>query len=104
MVTKRIIQSVRDQIVKAFNPEKVFLFGSHAYGKPNGDSDLDIFIVMRTRKPHPERIRMVRRAIKEVGLGIDVIVRTPKELERALKGRNWFIQEIVEKGKVLYER
>jgi hypothetical protein len=34
---------------------------------------------------------------------MDLIVRTPEQMERGIKDNDWFLREIVEKGKVLYE-
>jgi hypothetical protein len=33
----------------------------------------------------------------------DIIVRTPEQVERGLKRNNWFLREVIEKGKVVYD-
>jgi len=45
----------------------------------------------------------VRRAIKEQA-SVDIVVRSSKDIEKSLKGRDWFVQEVFEKGRVLYAR
>ena len=90
-------------IVRKCSPEKIILFGSHAYGKPAEDSDVDLFVVANLPGLGAERIRVVLRAIEE-NVAVDVVVRTPEEVERSLQGRDWFVQEIFQKGKVLYAR
>jgi predicted nucleotidyltransferase len=104
MISRKTIQNVVRDIVRACRPEKVILFGSYARGKQHSDSDLDIFVVANFRGDSLERIRRVRRAIRGTDFGIDVVVRTPAELRKALKGRDWFVQEIAQTGKVMYER
>jgi len=103
MATKEKISRIVSSIVAQCSPEKIILFGSHAYGKPNRDSDIDLFIVADIPGLPAERVRHVRRAIKEQA-SVDIVVRSPKDIEASLKGRDWFVQEVFEKGRVLYAR
>jgi predicted nucleotidyltransferase len=104
MISETTIRNVVGDIVRTCKPTRVILFGSYSRGKQTPDSDLDIFVVASMRGSSSERSRRVRRAISGTGFGIDVVVRTPAEFRRALKGRDWFVQEIDETGKVLYQR
>ncbi len=92
------------KIVKELNPEKVVLFGSYAYGKPNRDSDVDLLVVLNTRASHSERSWKVSRLLLPRPFPVDILVKTPKEIEKALKSGDFFLQEILTQGKVLYER
>lgn len=47
MAARDISTAVSDQIVQAFGPEQIILFGSHAYGTPHADSDVDLLVIMR---------------------------------------------------------
>ncbi|MEW6701423.1 MAG: nucleotidyltransferase domain-containing protein [Bacteroidota bacterium] len=78
---KNKIQRIVSSIVEQCLPEKIILFGSHAYGKPNKDSDIDLFVVAKIPGLPAERIRVVRRAINEQA-SIDVIVKDPEEVVR----------------------
>src|SRR6266481_8277125 len=89
------------RIAERFQPEKIILFGSYAYGKPHNESDVDLLVIMRTRNAIDQAIR-IKTAFKRL-FSLDLIVRTPWQIERALKDDNWFLREIIEKGKVLYE-
>lgn len=100
---ERKISRIVSSIVHHCSPEKVILFGSYAYGKPNSDSDIDLFVVANIPGLPAERIRFVRRAINEQA-SVDVVVKTPKEVAKSLRGRDWFVKEVFEKGKVLYAR
>ncbi|MDI6765803.1 MAG: nucleotidyltransferase domain-containing protein [Bacteroidota bacterium] len=104
MVSKKTIKNIVKEIVDACNPELVILFGSYGRGKPKKDSDLDIFVVVDLPGTSVERNRFVRSTIKENGFGLDVVTRTPQEYNKALRGRDWFIQEIAREGKILYAR
>jgi predicted nucleotidyltransferase len=99
-VRHRIPQKTIEKIVQ----EIVILFGSYGRGTPKKDSDLDLFVVADIPGSSSERIRFVQRAITATGFGIDVVVRTPEQYAKAMTGRDWFVQEIVEQGKIMYAR
>jgi len=89
------------QIAERFKPEKIILFGSYAYGKPNEESDVDLLVIMPAYNEIAQAIR-IRREFKRP-FALDLIVKTPKRLERELKQENWFLREAMSKGKILYE-
>jgi predicted nucleotidyltransferase len=92
------------RIVEAFNPQKIILFGSHAYGQPTPDSDVDILIVMESQERPTERAVKVSRLLRPRPFPLDILVRTPDEIRHRLKIGDHFIQEIIYRGKILYER
>ena len=89
------------RIAERFQPDKIILFGSYAYGKPHEESDVDLLVIMPTKNAIDQSIR-ISLAFKRL-FSFDLIVRTPWQIERGLKDDNWFLREIIEKGKVLYE-
>jgi uncharacterized protein len=89
------------RIAEHFKPDKIILFGSYAYGKPHEESDVDLLVIMRTKNAIDQSIR-IKTAFERL-FSLDLIVRTPWQIERGLKDDNWFLREIIEKGKVLYE-
>lgn len=89
------------QITEKFEPEKIILFGSYAYGTPHSESDVDLLVIMPTYNEIAQAIRIKRECARP--FEIDLIVKTPKRLERALRDENWFLREAVTRGKVLYE-
>lgn len=97
------IQGVVGEIVERFHPEKVILFGSHASGNPRPGSDVDLLVVMDTALPTLEQAGEIRRAIDH-RFGLDLIVRTPKQLAERIALGDFFLREIAQQGKVLYER
>lgn len=103
-VTRRQINAVVQKIVQEFNPEKVILFGSYAYGKPNIDSDVDLLVVMESDERPAKRTARVISAVHGKTFPMDLLVRTPEEIAHRLAIGDFFVQEIVSMGKVLYER
>jgi len=92
------------KIVKEYKPQKIVLFGSYAYGEPDEDSDIDLLIVKDTDKRPIERWMEVKRLLRDRSrrTSVSPLVYTPKELEERLAIKDFFIQEVLEKGKVLY--
>ena len=89
------------QVAERFQPEKIILFGSYAYGTPTPDSDVDLVVVMPARNELDQAAR-IYEAI-EPGFSLDLLVRTPKNLEQRLRWGDWFLKDVVTRGKVLYE-
>ena len=107
VVTDALIAEMTQRIVDACDPEKVILFGSYAYGTPHENSDVDLFVVMKPKgesETNHHRVVQVRAAAKIPFLPLDVIVRTPAEVEPRLAMGDFFIQHIVDRGMVLYQR
>ena len=100
-VGKSLRPAIR-RIVQELNPEKIVLFGSYAYGKPTEDSDVDILVIMPFKGRNPEKATEIWMATKP-RFPIDIMVRKPAELRKRLKMGDFFLREITEKGKVLYE-
>jgi predicted nucleotidyltransferase len=97
-----VIRRFARQVAERFQPEKIILFGSHAYGTPHADSDVDILVVMPARNQIDQAIR-IRREVP-APFPMDLIVRTPANLGWRLAEGESFHTEIVTKGKVLYEK
>lgn len=101
-VPLRLIRRFAAQTAKLFQPDKIILFGSHAYGKPHADSDVDILVVMPARNQIDQALR-IDRAL-DPPFPLDLIVRTPRNMAWRLKEGDSFLGEIVTKGIVLYEK
>ena len=92
------------KIIQELNPEKIVLFGSYAYGTPNPHSDVDLLVIMKTRSSHKDRSWAVSRLLLPRPFPVDILVKTPQEIEKALELGDFFVKEILTRGKVLYER
>ncbi len=93
-----------ERIARALQPEKIVLFGSYARGSATPDSDVDLLVVMETNAPPVERYLAVSRLLRPRPFPVDILVKTPEEIRRALSEGDFFIREILEKGLILYER
>ena len=102
LITQEQINFVVEKIVKSIKPEKVILFGSYAYGRPDENSDLDILIVKDTEIPLPKRGMEVRKFLRGMKIPIDVIIYTQNEIDEWKDTKAAFINHIIKNGKVLY--
>ena len=94
-----------ERIVSELKPEKIILFGSYAYGNPTPDSDVDLLVIMKTRAREIDRYIAVSNLLYPRQFPVDILVKTPKEVETASRKKgNFFMREILSKGKVIYER
>lgn len=99
------LQSILDRLIAEYHPQRVIMFGSHAWGTPHEDSDVDLFIVKDTAQRFLERCFEVRQLLTPVRqeLPLDIIVMTPQEIERRKTAGDPFITQILEEGTLLYE-
>jgi predicted nucleotidyltransferase len=94
-----------ERIVSELKPEKIILFGSYAYGNPTPDSDVDLLVIMNTQAKEIDRYVAVSNLLYPRQFPVDILVKTPKEIEEASRKKgNFFLREILTKGKVVYER
>jgi len=100
----RAIRAVAKQIAEKFQPEKIILFGSYAYGKPRPESDVDLLVVMETSLRERQQRLEISRALSPRPFALDIIIRTPQQLEERIALGDVFLCEVITKGKVLYER
>lgn len=98
------IKRITGRIVEKYKPEKIILYGSFAYGKPTKDSDVDLFIVKKTKKNLLERGRDVDKILSDRIVPLDILVYTPTQLKRRIKLGDFFVKKILNKGKILYEK
>ncbi|MEK7658317.1 MAG: nucleotidyltransferase domain-containing protein [Patescibacteria group bacterium] len=100
------IKNIVDKIALEYKPEKIILFGSFAWGKPNQDSDVDLFVVKQSKKKRIDRERELR--LKLFGYNfpaMDILIYTPEEVEKSVNEyKNLFIEDILRNGKVIYAK
>lgn len=101
-----LIQDILAKIVAGYSPQRVILFGSYAYGEPDEDSDIDLLIIKDTDAPPIERWTTVKRLVRDRNrrTSVSPLVYTTQELEKRLALKDFFIQEVLEKGKTIWMR
>lgn len=102
MVTRQDIQATCDDIVREFAPLQIFLFGSHAYGTPTEDSDVDLLVVMPIPKSEFCNKAIEIRQRIPYRFSMDLLVRSPEEITYRVSYNDWFLREITEKGELLH--
>jgi predicted nucleotidyltransferase len=96
------IKEFANKIAKRFKPERIILFGSHASESPTSDSDVDLLVIMDFEgRPHQKAFQ-IRKHIKR-SFPLDLLVRRPVEITYRLSQGDFFLNEIIRDGKVLYE-
>jgi uncharacterized protein len=93
------------RLVNEFHPEAIYLFGSHAWGKPTADSDLDLLVIIsRSRQKPVQRAVRAQRSLRGVKAAVDVLVKTRREFERYTSVKASLEAQIAREGKLLYGR
>jgi predicted nucleotidyltransferase len=91
-------------IIEKYQPEKIILFGSLATGEAHEWSDIDLAIIKETELSYLDRLLQFKRMI-DADLATDVFIYRPQEFaERVAENHYFMVDEILEKGKVLYDR
>lgn len=89
-------------LINEYRVEKIILFGSLAKNEINEWSDIDLIVIKDTDKPFYERLEEVIEIVKP-DIGVDIIVYTPEEVGE-MKESLFYTEEVLKKGKVIYER
>ncbi len=98
------VSRVVERLKEEYNPQKVILFGSASRDNFNKDSDLDFFIVKETNKPRFERQLEVQNIFIDREIAMDFLVYTPEELKERIELGDPFVENILNQGRILYER
>ncbi|HAN74762.1 MAG TPA: hypothetical protein DCQ63_11160, partial [Planktothrix sp. UBA8402] len=101
MIEKETIMQFSQAIANEFQPHKIILFGSYAYGNPQDDSDVDLLVILPYKGSSFRKTWEILNKIQPK-FAIDLLVRTPVEVEQRLVWNDFFLREIMEKGKVIY--
>src|SRR5579872_138953 len=101
-IPMREIRRFARAVAERFEPEKIILFGSYAYGTPHEDSDVDILVIMPAWNEISKAVKIHLAILPPFPL--DLHVRTPKNMKWRLEEGDSFLREVVSKGKVLYEK
>lgn len=98
----RVIRRYALQVAERFQPDQIILFGSYAYGTPHNESDVDLLVIMPCRNELDQSVKISWEL--EAPFSLDLIVRTPKNMAWRLKEGDWFLREVVARGKILYAK
>lgn len=97
------MQRIVTRISHNYSPEKIILFGSLASGLATDARDIDLLVIKKTDKNPWQRTREVS-GLFEHSAPVDLLVYTPEEIITRIEMNDFFIMDIMEHGKVVYER
>jgi uncharacterized protein len=97
-VSRSQIEAYCRVVAREFRPRKIILFGSYAYGKPTRDSDVDLVVIMPFRGSDTKQVVRIRGRV-EAPFPMDLLVWAPQRARRT----DGFTEEVVHRGKVMYE-
>jgi len=98
------LQRLLAKLLQNLTPEKVVVFGSYADGTATAQSDIDLLVIWDSNLARDQRQEAISRALRPRKTPIDVLAYTPAEVKQCLSRPHSFVQQILETGKVLYER
>jgi len=97
------IEEVRRRLVQSLHPERIVLFGSHAWGVPGPDSDLDLLVIVaESDLPPHKRAQAAYRSLAGLGVPCDVIVHTRAEVELLDRVPTSLTHRALREGRVLH--
>ncbi|MCY3765444.1 MAG: nucleotidyltransferase domain-containing protein [Gemmatimonadetes bacterium] len=102
-ITEPLLDEIARKIVDHFHPDQIILFGSHAYGLPKQDSDLDLLVIMESDLRPTERSAAIASICRPKYVAMDVVVRTPEEIRTRMRDFDPFLEEIFKLGRTLYK-
>ncbi|MBL7192020.1 nucleotidyltransferase domain-containing protein [bacterium] len=97
MVTMKMIKKLSAKIVKEFQPERIILLGSYAYGNSTENSDLDILIILPfTGKPFRKSLEILDKI--DPDFAVDLLARRPEDVKRQYEEGDPLIREALDQG------
>ena len=101
---KKVIRQIVEKLKNEYKPKKILLFGSYAYGEPEEDSDIDLLIIKDTDMRPIDRWLKVKKILRdpERTLPVSPLVYTEQEIENRVKMKDFFIEDILKRGELMY--
>jgi predicted nucleotidyltransferase len=98
-----LLQTATQRLVAEFQPEQIWLFGSHAWGTPTDDSDVDLMVIVpQSDERAIKRMQRAHHCLRGIGFPKDVLVPTRTEVNRYKHLRASIFHQILAKGRKLY--
>ncbi|MFK5925621.1 MAG: nucleotidyltransferase domain-containing protein [Desulfuromusa sp.] len=98
-----LLDEITKRVVETVHPEKIILFGSHAWGQPTADSDLDLFVIVPPSDlPAYRRVREVYKALRGLKVPVDIVMQTSTDVEQKKNVITSLVKKVLEEGEVLY--
>jgi len=97
------LEIIKQCVLKIVQAQTMYLFGSYAYGTPNEDSDLDVYIVIPDGDVDPLDITVqIRKELyKKKTMPLDLIIRKQAQFNKRVQIPS-LERLISEKGVIFY--
>ena len=103
-VSAEILKEITKRLAESINPERIYLFGSHATGNADDDSDVDLLVVVPdTNQSHHDLALRGRANMRDLIIPMDLVVCTRSEIEKWKNVKCTLIYTVMRKVKLLYE-
>lgn len=103
IIPPSLLDEAVERLVAAFRPEAIYLFGSHAWGTPTDNSDVDLFVIVPETSESPlERSQRAHGLLGDLGFSKDILVGTRAEVNRFKHLRASLSHQILHRGRKLY--
>jgi predicted nucleotidyltransferase len=99
---KALLKEVVHRVVEAVHPDKIILFGSAARGEMSPHSDLDLLVIKQVRNRR-RTVWAIDRGLRGIMIGVDLVVATPRDIERYGDSPALVYYPALREGKVIYD-
>jgi predicted nucleotidyltransferase len=98
-----VLEEAVERLKAEFQPEEIYLFGSHAWGTPDDDSDVDLMVIVPDSDERSiKRMQRAHRCLRGIGFAKDVLVPTRTQVDRYKHLRASLFHQVLAKGRKLY--
>ena len=98
-----LLLQATQRLVAEFQPDEVWLYGSHAWGTPHDDSDVDLLVVVPNSDESPiRRSQRAHRSLRGLQMPKDVLVETRQEVNRVKGLKTSLENDILNRGRKIY--
>ncbi len=102
-ISPELLEEAVNRLKIEFQPEEIYLFGSHAWGTPNDDSDVDLMVIVsQSDERSIKRMQRAHRCLGNMGFSKDVFVQTREFFDRYKNVRASIQHQIFHRGRKLY--
>jgi predicted nucleotidyltransferase len=102
-LTTELLDKITKRLVESIHPERIYLFGSHAAGNADDDSDVDLLAVIPDTNRSTREIAVEgRSSLSDFLVPFDLIVCTKSQFDRYVDVKNTIMNEVLCDGRLVY--
>src|SRR6266404_4932281 len=97
---ENLLETATQRLVAEFQPEQIWLFGSHAWGTPDENSDIDLMVIVpESEERSIKRMQRAHHCLRGIGFAKDVLVPTRAQVDRYKHLRASLFHQVLAKGR-----